>query len=172
MKWSHCYGWPTQMKDVMWQVWKMGLTWRSPEGMIEEGLENLMLLDNSRSQGLKTCSFHFFEIFLIVGFISSSSYSMIKTDSLLSSMQCFFLFPQSCWTSLRIFPVTIQRQLCNVLRLDDMHAFLPDLVHLFAFQSLLCPSDLPAYSCASHPLNCKCRAYLGISMMITPLVVY
>jgi len=108
----------------------------------------------------------------MVGFISSSFYSIIKIDSLLSLMQCFFLFPQSCWTSLRIFPVTIQRQLCNVLRLDDMHAFLPDLVHLFAFQSLLCPSDLLAYSCASHPLSCKCCAYLGMSMMITPLVVY
>ena len=57
MNWSHCYGWPTQIKDVMWQVWKMGLTWRSPEGMIEEGPENLVLLDNSRSQGLKTRCF-------------------------------------------------------------------------------------------------------------------
>jgi len=67
----------------------------------------------------------------MVGFISSSSYSMIKIDSLLTSTQCFFLFPQSCWTSLRIFPVTIQKQLCNVLRLDDMHAFLPDLEYRF-----------------------------------------
>jgi hypothetical protein len=57
VKWSHCNGWPTQMKDVMWQVWKMGLTWRSPEGMIEEGPENLVLLDNSWSQGLKTRCF-------------------------------------------------------------------------------------------------------------------
>jgi hypothetical protein len=49
-EWSHCNGWPTQMKYVMWQVWKMGLTWRSPEGMIEEGPKNLVLLDNSWSQ--------------------------------------------------------------------------------------------------------------------------
>ena len=99
IKWSHYYGWHTQMKDVMWQVWKIGLTWRSPEGMTREELENLMLLDKSWSQGLKTeasrlqgWSFHFFEIFLMVGFISSSSYSMINTDSLLSSTQCFFFF--------------------------------------------------------------------------------
>jgi hypothetical protein len=32
----------------------MGLTWQSPEGMTGEGLENLVLLDNSRSQDLKT----------------------------------------------------------------------------------------------------------------------
>jgi hypothetical protein len=49
VKWSHCYGWPTQMKDVMWQMWKIGLTWRSPEGMTGEGLENLVLPDNSWS---------------------------------------------------------------------------------------------------------------------------
>jgi hypothetical protein len=34
-------------------------------------------------------------------------------------------------------------------------------VPLCAFQSLLCPSDLPAYPCASHPFSCKCRAYPG-----------
>ena len=45
-------------------------------------------------------------------------------------------------------------------------------VPLFAFQSLLCPSNLPAYPYASSPLNCKCRAYPGLSTMITPLVVY
>jgi hypothetical protein len=45
-------------------------------------------------------------------------------------------------------------------------------VPLFAFQSLLYPSDLPAYPCASHPLSCKCHAYSGLSAMITPLVVY
>ena len=72
---SHCHGWPTQMekmwkktgllwlatyldgKNVIWQVWKIGLTWRSPEGMTEEGLENLVLPDNSRSYGLKTRCF-------------------------------------------------------------------------------------------------------------------
>jgi hypothetical protein len=76
-------------------VKRIGLTWRSPEGMIEEGLENLVLLDNSWSSGLKLgqdWSFHLFEIFLMVGFISSSSYSMIKTDSWLSSTQSFFFF--------------------------------------------------------------------------------
>jgi hypothetical protein len=59
--WSHCYGWPTQMKDVMWQVWKMGLTWWSPEGMTGKGPKNLVLLNNSRSQCLKT------QCFLIAG---------------------------------------------------------------------------------------------------------
>jgi hypothetical protein len=45
-------------------------------------------------------------------------------------------------------------------------------VSLFAFQSLLCPSDLPAYPYASHPPSCKCRAYPSLSTMIIPLVVY
>ena len=36
-------------KNVIWQVWKIRLTWRSPEGMTEEGLENLVLPDNSQS---------------------------------------------------------------------------------------------------------------------------
>jgi hypothetical protein len=36
-----------------------------------------------------------FEIFLMVGFISSSSCSMVKTV-ILSSTQWFFLCPQSC----------------------------------------------------------------------------
>ena len=31
------------------EVRKIRLTWRSPEGMTEEGLENLVLPDNSRS---------------------------------------------------------------------------------------------------------------------------
>ena len=47
--WSHCHGWPTQMEDVIWQVWKIGLTGEVFEGMTEEGLENLVLPDNSRS---------------------------------------------------------------------------------------------------------------------------
>jgi hypothetical protein len=42
---------------VKCQVKKIGLTWRSLEGMTGEGLENLVLLDNSRSQGLKTRGF-------------------------------------------------------------------------------------------------------------------
>jgi hypothetical protein len=86
VKWSHCYGWPTQMKDEMWQVWKIGLTWRSPEGMIEEGPENLVLLDNSWSQvwkldasWLQGWSFHFFEIFLTIRFIPSSSRFKVTT---------------------------------------------------------------------------------------------
>ena len=79
-------------------------------------------------------SSHFFEIRLVVRFISFFSHSRIKICvCLLSSMQCFFLFPQSCWTSLRIFPITIQKQLCNVLRLDNMHAFLPNLEYRSPF---------------------------------------
>jgi len=34
-------------------------------------------------------------------------------------------------------------------------------VPLFAFQSLLYPSDLTVYPYASHSLSCKCRAYPG-----------
>jgi hypothetical protein len=48
-------------------------------------------------------------------------------DSLLLSTQWFFLCPQSYWISLRIFPVIIQKYMCNALRLDDMHTFLPGL---------------------------------------------
>jgi len=129
VKWSHCYGWPTQMedeknmkrshyyewptqmKDVMWQVWKMGLTWRSPEGMIEEGPENLVLLDNSWSQGLKTRCFLIARLIFsfLWDFPNSKVYLIFfpfqghNHDSLLLSTQWFFLCPQSCWTSLRIF---------------------------------------------------------------------
>jgi len=75
--------------------------------------------------------------------------------------------------------------MCNALRLDDMHASLPDVkyrspplmihhhrVPLFAFQSLLCSFDVLAYLRASLPLKCKCSAHLGLSTMITALVVY
>jgi hypothetical protein len=111
VKWSHCYGWPTQMEDVMWQVWKMGLTWRSPEGMIEEGPENLVLLDNSWSQGLKTRCFLIARLIFsfLWDFPNSKVYLIFfpfqghNHDSLLLSTQWFFLCPQSCWTSLRIF---------------------------------------------------------------------
>jgi hypothetical protein len=111
VKWSHCNGWPTQMKDVMWQVWKMGLTWRSPEGMIEEGPENLVLLDNSWSQGLKTRCFLIARLIFsfLWDFPNSKVYLIFfpfqghNHDSLLLSTQWFFLCPQSCWTSLRIF---------------------------------------------------------------------
>jgi hypothetical protein len=111
MKRSHYYGWPTHVKDVMWQVWKMGLTWRSPEGMIEEGPENLVLLDNSWSQGLKTRCFLIARLIFsfLWDFPNSKVYLIFfpfqghNHDSLLLSTQWFFLCPQSCWTSLRIF---------------------------------------------------------------------
>ena len=45
-------------------------------------------------------------------------------------------------------------------------------VALFAFQSLLCSFDVLDHSCASHPLSCKCSAHLGLSAIITALVVY
>jgi len=113
MKWSHCYGWPTQLKDVMWQVWKMGLTWRSPEGMIEEGPENLVLLDNSWSQGLKTRCFLIARLIFsfLWDFPNSKVYLIFfpfqghNHGSLLLSAQWFSLFsffsslffcPQSC----------------------------------------------------------------------------
>jgi len=44
-------------------------------------------------------------------------------------------------------------------------------VPLFAFQSLICSFHALAHSCASHPLSCKCGAYLRLSSMITALVV-
>ena len=72
--------------------------------------------------------------------------------------------------------------MCNALRLDDMHASLPDVkyrppplmihrhrVPLFANQSLLCSSHVLAHSYASLPLKCKCSAHLGLSTMITAL---
>jgi len=100
VKWSHCYGWPTQMKDVMWQVWKMGLTWRSPEGMIEEGPKNLVLLDNSWSQGLKTRCFLIARLIFsfLWDFPNSKVYLIFfpfqghNHDSLLLSAQWFSLF--------------------------------------------------------------------------------
>jgi len=75
--------------------------------------------------------------------------------------------------------------MCNALRLDDMHASLPDVkcrlppwmihrhrVPLFANQILLCSSHVLAHSYASLPLKCKCSAHLGLSTTITALVVY
>jgi len=75
--------------------------------------------------------------------------------------------------------------MCNALRLDDMHASLPDVkyrppplmihrhrVPLFAFQSLLCSFDVLAYLRASLPLKCKCSAHPRLSTMITALAVY
>jgi len=75
--------------------------------------------------------------------------------------------------------------MCNALRLDDMHASLPDVkyrsppwmihrhrVPLFANQSLLCYSHVLAHSYASLPLKCKCSAHLGLSTTITALAVY
>jgi hypothetical protein len=75
--------------------------------------------------------------------------------------------------------------MCNALRLDDMHASLPDVkyrppplmihrhrVPLFAFQSFIGSFDALAHSCASHPLSCKCRAHPGLSSTVTALAVY
>ena len=122
----------------------------------------------------------------MVWFIPSSFYSMIKTNSLLSSPQCFFLFPPSCWTSLRIF-LSQLKNMCNFffLRLDDMHASLPDLkyrsppsmlhrhrVPLFVSQSFLCSFNALAHSCASHPLSCKCSTHPGVSLTITACIVH
>jgi len=45
-------------------------------------------------------------------------------------------------------------------------------VPLFAFQSFICSFDALAHSCDSHPLSCKCSAYLRLSSTITALVVY
>jgi hypothetical protein len=55
-------------------------------------------------------SSYFFEISLMLGFISSSSHSRVKTMMLYcSSTQWSFLCPQSCWTTLRLIPVTNQK---------------------------------------------------------------
>jgi hypothetical protein len=141
MKRSHYYGWPTQMKDVMWQVWKMGLTWRSPEGMIEEGPENLVLLDNSWSQGLKT------RCFLIARLIFSFlwdfpnnkvyliffPFQCLNHGSLLLSAQWFslFFFSLFFWSPILLsyiedFSCNKIKNMYNVLTLADMHASLPD----------------------------------------------
>ena len=127
-------------------------------------------------------SSYFFEISLMLGFISSSSRSKVKTMIHYCSItQWFFLCPQSCWTTLRIFLQQI-KNICNVLTLDDMHASLHDLkyrppssmfhlhrVPLFAFQSFLYSFNVLAHSCATLPLRCKCNAHLGLSTMITAL---
>jgi hypothetical protein len=55
-------------------------------------------------------SSYFLEISLMLGFISSSSHSKVKTMMLChSSTQWSFLCPQSCWTILRLVPVTNQK---------------------------------------------------------------
>jgi hypothetical protein len=107
-RWSHYNGRPTQMKYVMWQVWKMGLTWRSPEEMIKKGRKTwcfLIIPDRrvwkSNASWLHSWSFHFFEIFLTIRFISSSSLSKVTTmilcyyqlnDSPFFFLSFFFLF--------------------------------------------------------------------------------
>ena len=215
MKWSHCNGWPTQEKwcffvflffkkndlivtgdlpkDRMWLTWQKTwlecdlpgkrLGWSSPDRtrlrnlapsgcrltwrLLDDGVNLLFSLRFSYWQG--------------------SSHSLLVLGSkpiLSSSAQWFFLCPQSCWTSLRIFLQQITN-MCNALRLDDMHASLPDVkyrppplmihchrVPLFVIQSLLCFFDVLAHSCASLPLSCKCCAYPGLSATITALAVY
>jgi hypothetical protein len=74
-------------------------------------------------------SSYFFEISLMLGFISSSSHSRVKTMILCcSSTQWFFFFSQSCWTILRIFPATNQKYIqCFDVR---WHASsLPELIY-------------------------------------------
>jgi hypothetical protein len=82
----------------------------------------------------------------------------------------------------------IQKNLCNALGLHDMHVSLPGLkyrplffmlhrhkVSLFAIQSLLSFSNSLAHSSlpyANSLLKCKCSAHLGLSAMITTLVVH
>jgi len=64
--------------------------------------------------------------------------------------------------------------MCNALRLDDMHASLPDVkyrspllmihrhrVPLFAFQSFICSFDALAHSCDSHHSDVSVVPILG-----------
>ena len=103
----------------------------------------------------------------MVGFIPSSFYSMIKTDSLFIITTMLLSLSTILLDPIRDFPVTIQTYVQMVfffLRLDDMHASLPYLkyrsppflmlhrhmVPLFASQSFLCSSDALAHLCAGH----------------------
>jgi hypothetical protein len=122
----------------------------------------------------------FFEIFLIIGLISSSSRSSVKTMIfLLSSTQWFFSLSTISLEFIEDLSWNKSKNVwCNVWRLDNMHASLvwnigPPLFDapLFAIRSLPCFS-VPSHSCASHPFNFKCSVYRRLSAMITALVAY
>ena len=71
------------------RVWKLSVSW----------LQRL----KTRGFPIARLIFSFLWDFLMVRFIPSSFYSVIKTDSLLLSPPCFLLFPPSRWTSLKVF---------------------------------------------------------------------
>ena len=129
-------------------------------------------------------SSYFLEISLMLGFISSSSHSKVKTMMLCrSSTQLSFLCPQSCWTILRLVPVTNQKYMqcfdvrwhaCILtwfeIQVPPSSMFHHHKVPLFAFPSFHYSFNVLAHSCASLPLKCKCSAHLGLSTTITTLV--
>jgi len=137
--WSHYNGWPTQTEDGLIMTgdllrWKMkgGLpgkkTWLEKSWQDKAAKLGVSWLqdwheDSSWWQGWSP---HFFEIFLMAGFISFFSHSMIKTDSLLLSTQWFFLYT-ILLDFIEDFPITIQISVQFFFRLDDMHASLSDL---------------------------------------------
>jgi len=101
--------------------------------------------------------------------MSQPWFSIIISSMILPFFFFFFCSP-ILLTTLRIFPATKIKNMCNVLTLDDMHASLPDVkyrppplmihhhrVPLFAFQNLLCSSHVLAHSCTS--LSLKCGVY-------------
>jgi hypothetical protein len=131
-------------------------------------------------------SSYFFEISLMLGFISSSSrFQGQNHDSLLFiNSMILFLVPNLAGLHWGFFLQQI-KNICNASTLDDMHASLPDLkyrppssmfhhhrVPLFVIQSFLYSFNVLAHSCASLPLRCKFSAYRVLSVMITVLVVY
>ena len=110
------------------RVGKLGASWLQgwPDNSRSQVFENSMLPDCRVD--LKTLLDEEVDLWYFSNdrVISSSSCSRVKIMILcLLSTQWFFLRPQSCWTSLRIFPVTNQKYMCNTLRLDYMHASLP-----------------------------------------------
>jgi hypothetical protein len=120
--------------------------------------------------------FSFLWDFPMIGLISSSSHSRVKTMILCRSWtQWFFLCPQSCWTTLRIFLVTNQKYMqCFDVRwhaciltwfwnIDPPSSmFHHHKVLLFAIQSFFYSFNVLAHSCASLPLRFKSSAHLGL----------
>jgi len=129
---------------------------------------------------------HFFETFLTVRFISSSSHSRVTTMIL-----CYYQLNDSFFSPILLdffedFPVTNKKYVCNALRLDDMYASLPDLKYrspllwcsilvgclCLLSKSLLYSFHVLAHSCASHPFHYKRNAYHRLSSMIIGFTVY
>jgi len=133
-------------------------------------------------------SSYFFDISLMLGFISSSSYSTVKMWFLYErQLNDSFFIHNNRWTLLRIFLVENQEdKMFDAIFWCWMACMYPYLVwnigplsltlhchrvSLYIIQSLLCAFDSSAHPCASLQLRCVWSAHPRLSVTITAPVV-